>query len=168
MDASQLTILRRAKTLYADSLAQKQLFNNGQVTRIHTLGNGIHNSYLLEGPVFTDSQDYTQIVCAHTPAHPQANLTCSTIIPCTETPISSLEQEADSTPDCGQDTMLIEPEICISPDCVQEPETQDNEPILTSNTKKSTIDNFSTNNYGTLYAVGQSVKFYTPKYIVYR
>jgi hypothetical protein len=64
--------------------------------------------------------------------------------------------------------MLIEPEICISPDCVQEPETQDNEPILTSNTKKSTIDNFSTNNYGTLYAVGQSVKFYTPKYIVYR
>ena len=67
MDSSQLTNLRRAKTLYADSLAQKQLFNNGLVTRIHTIGDGLHNSYLLEGAIFTEADSYTKIVEAHTP-----------------------------------------------------------------------------------------------------
>lgn len=74
MDASQLTNLRRAKTLYADSLAQKQQFNSGVVTRIHALGNGLHNSYLLEGAIFTGPDSYKKIVDVHTPVTEQPSV----------------------------------------------------------------------------------------------
>lgn len=34
--------------------------------------------------------------------------------------------------------------------------------------KKSKIDNFTTNKYGTMYAVGQQIKYYKPLFYVYR
>jgi hypothetical protein len=246
MDASQLTNLKRAKTLYADSLAQKQQFNNGQITRIHTLGTGLHNSYLLEGAVFTESKDYTQIVSANTPVN--------------NTPVFLIEAEAGLAPLSLQESDIVqvkiqvevEVEVCVpSPEPAPEPEpepalepapepapepvpapepapvlapepapepapaseqepegeinqfsTQDatisieeinqtfeenttvddgtiSETIMNtvevsvcdtdiSGNKKPALDNFSRNKYGTLYAVNQTFKFYTPKYFGYR
>ena len=222
MDSSQLTNLRRAKTLYADSLAQKQLFNNGLVTRIHTIGDGLHNSYLLEGAIFTEADSYTKIVEAHTPVKEEPPCfyieTCDKVLANNDEIISSnsVERITMNLPaqeeqpnfkklltkkgngrkvDCSvilsdrlvlytgeeqqqsilnsegeeeEDTFEPEEDDNTQSDCVLPDSDNIVSEKIEDQPKKSKIDNFTTNKYGTMYAVGQQIKYYKPLFYVYR